>query len=512
MQLRKMRGPVNGHVHMNKCNFLYILLLPFSISLVHAADTSTTQGTIQNTLDKIFLPNKPKPSAEKIDITQLSKFNLDTSRVQEMPVVSYGRAQTGSYNPNVLAKNLSFIDAIHIAVQRRPEITQSIASVASQNANIDMANAAYYPQITGGLDTADLTKGERGRQLISLNATQMLYDFGKTKSVVDIEEAKMLQEQANVLVSLDGVSFDVANAIINIKRYQEVIKIAHQQISGISRIAEIANLRATAGISSQADPIQAKSNLEAAESNLITQETQLKQFQQRLRTLLGFDVTNINWVIPDRILTAAELYQDPDFKMIPTMMQAQAGVEVAKLQKQHSKLSAYPTLNVVGSLSQAVNGRNPNNNEDSGLYSSVMLEAKSNLYQGGAVAAQTRAASYAEEAAKAQVNTVYLDVIDQVRMIREQIENKKRLMSVLVQRRETTVRTKELYQEQYKLGTRTVVDLLNAEQAIHSAAQEIVTSQYDIYSALAQYIQVTGRSRNIYELNNIAIQGFEVQP
>ena len=278
MQLRKMRGPVNGHVQMNKCNFFCILLLPFSINLVHAADTSTTQGTIQKTLDKIFLPNKPKPSAEKIDITQLSKFNLDTSRVQEMPAVSYGRAQAGHYNPNVLAKNLSFIDAIYIAVQRRPEITQSIASVASQNANIDMANAAYYPQITGGLDTADLTKGERGRQLISLNATQMLYDFGKTKSVVDIEEAKMLQEQANVLVSLDGVSFDVANAIINIKRYQEVIKIAHQQISGISRIAEIANLRATAGISSQADPIQAKSNLEAAESNLITQETQLKQF------------------------------------------------------------------------------------------------------------------------------------------------------------------------------------------------------------------------------------------
>jgi Outer membrane protein len=223
-------------------------------------------------------------------------------------------------------------------------------------------------------------------------------------------------------------------------------------------------------------------------------------------------VSQINWVIPDRILTAAALYDDPDFKMIPSMMQAQAGVEVAKLQKQQSKLSAYPTLNVKGSLSQAVNGRNPNNDEDDGLYNSIMLEATSNFYQGGAIAAQTRAASYAEEAAKAQVNTVYLDVIDQVRMIREQIENKKRQMSILVQRRETTVRTKELYQEQYKLGTRTVVDLLNAEQAIHSAAQEIVTSQYDIYSALAQYIQVTGRSRNIYELNNISIQGFEVQP
>ena len=85
-------------------------------------------------------------------------------------------------------------------------------------------------------------------------------------------------------------------------------------------------------------------------------------------------------------------------------------------------------------------------------------------------------------------------------------------MDVLAQRRETTVRTKELYQEQYKLGTRTVVDLLNAEQAIHSAAQEFESARYDIYSAIVQYIQVTGRTRDIYVLNRISIQGVEVQP
>ncbi len=172
----------------------------------------------------------------------------------------------------------------------------------------------------------------------------------------------------------------------------------------------------------------------------------------------------------------------------------------------------YPTISLKGSLSQAVNGRNPNNNEDDGFYNSVMIEASSNLYQGGATRSQTRAASYAEEAARAQVNTVYLDVLDQVRLIREQIENKQKQMGVLSQRRATTVRTKELYQEQYKLGTRTVVDLLNAEQAIHSAAQEIESARYDIYSAIVQYIQVTGRTRDIYALNSISIQGFEVQP
>jgi adhesin transport system outer membrane protein len=69
-----------------------------------------------------------------------------------------------------------------------------------------------------------------------------------------------------------------------------------------------------------------------------------------------------------------------------------------------------------------------------------------------------------------------------------------------------------LYQEQYKLGTRTVVDLLNSEQAIHTAAQEIENARYDIYAALIQYIYVTGGSRALYQLNNISIQGFEILP
>lgn len=149
------------------------------------------------------------------------------------------------------------------------------------------------------------------------------------------------------------------------------------------------------------------------------QQTQLRQYQQRLRTLLGFDFSAIQWEIPDRIVNQADLYQDHEFTQIPSMILAHSGVDVARLQKDQVLLSRYPTINLKGSLSQAVNGRNLNNNEDDGFYNSIMIEASSNFYQGGAVRSQARAASYAEEAARAQVNTVYLDVLDQVRLIRE---------------------------------------------------------------------------------------------
>lgn len=495
------------------------------------SDKSLSLQSIKKNFHKLVAP-EPNDNYRKVQLNELSNFEYGNTYAKDLPVITQQNktaskttavqgakatstnALPGVYQP----KTLNFYDAIQLAVQRHPEISQSIASLASQNASIDVAKAAYYPQISGGVSTGGLTQSNtsttagRGQQMFSINATQMLFDFGKVKSSVDVQQAKLLVAQADVLVSIDDIAYQVADAIVNIKRYQEVCRIAQEQINGIGRISEIANLRANAGISSQADPVQAQSYLEAARSNLIAQQTQLRIYQERLRTLLGIDVVSMNWDIPDSIVKSSEVYGDTAFNTIPKMMAAKAQVDVAAFQKKQVQLSRYPTLNLTGSVSQAVNGINPNNSKDDGFYSSVMLQATSNFYQGGATAAQTKAASYAEEAAKSQVNSVYLDVLNQIRATKENIENKQRQMQVLVAQQATTVRTKELYQEQYKLGTRTVVDLLNAEQSIHSANSQIESTRYDIYDSLVQFIAATGKSRDVYKLNNLSIQGVEIQP
>ena len=522
--MRKTRN----HVGKNKIKYkirggAYCLILIglHSPGLAWAEESKLNMQLMKKNVQKFLAPESSE-DYRKVSLNELSKFDYQQNETQSLPVIT-GTNATGT-NPVVvmdsapfsmtgaLPAKISIYDAVKIAVLRHPDIAQSISSLSSQNANIDVAKAGYYPQLTGGLGTGDMTSGEAGRQLLTLSATQMLYDFGKVKSGVNVEKARLQVAQANVLVSIDDISTQVATAIVNIRRYQEITRIAREQIKGISRIAEIANLRANAGISSQADPIQAQSYIESAQSNLIAQETQLSMYKQRLRTLVGRDISSSRLEIPDSMISASDLYSETQFNRIPNMMAAKAGVDVAKSQKEQTNLSRYPTLSVRGSLSQALNGVNPNNNKDNGFYDSIMLEATSNFYQGGAVASQTKAASFAEEAAKARVSSVYLDVLDQTRLAREQIENRQRQMQVLIAQQETTVRTKELYQEQYKLGTRTVVDLLNAEQQIHSANSQIESARYDIYDNLVQYISASGKARDVYQLNNLSIQGVEIQP
>lgn len=489
-------------------------------SMGHSASLEQYVNEGKQTLQKWFTPQSDT-HYHQIDVNRLGNFENDTTQYTDLPRVSLPETTLApsSISPqsNIVTTTSSltpidFIDAIKIALQRHPEITQGLASLAAQNANIDVAKAGYYPQISGGISTGDFTSGERGRQLIGINATQMLYDFGKIKSGVDVQQTRLLLEQASLLVNIDEISLDVAQSIVNIKRYQELSRISEEQIKGIARIAEIATLRANAGVSSQADPIQAQSYLELAESNLILQQMQLKQYQQKLGTLLGRNIGHLGWQIPEQVIKQSSLYQGLELNKIPQMLVAHTQVEIAQGEKLQTQLSRYPTLNIKGSLNQAVNGTNPNNNKDNGLYSSIMLEANSDLFQGGAISSRARAASYEVEAARANVNNVYRDIVEQTAMIKEQIENKQRQMNILLARQSTTIKTRELYQEQYKLGTRTAVDLLNAEQSIHSVNMEIENARYDIYDGLVRYISMTGQSRQVYGLNNTSIQGMEIQP
>lgn len=74
------------------------------------------------------------------------------------------------------------------------------------------------------MNTGDLTqKSSRGQQVLALSASQMVYDFGKVKSGVNTEQARLAVEQANVLVKIDDISLDVAQTIINIQRYKKLL-------------------------------------------------------------------------------------------------------------------------------------------------------------------------------------------------------------------------------------------------------------------------------------------------
>ena len=470
---------------------------------------------------------KPKndDSYKTVQLKDLSNFQFEPdTQIQELPTIGQPLKADGniyaqnsvinvpSVNSYGNIRKLSIDEAVQIAIKRNPNIAQSIATLASQNASIDVAKAAYYPQLQAGLNTGNFTSSDKGRQVYTIEANQLLYDFGKVKSSVGTQQNKLAVEQANVLVSIDDIATQTSRAILATLRYQALVKIAQDQVTGVTRLYDIARLRANAGISSNADPVQAQSYVEYSKSYLIAQQNLLRQEQQKLKTLLGFDIESADFIIPDELLNKSGLYDIPAMNTIPSMIAANAEIEVAKSQRKQTELSRYPTVSLVGAVNKALNGVNPNTGRENDTDSSISISMSSNFYQGGAVGSQVKAAGFAEQAARSKLNAVYLDILDSTRIAREKIENTDKQIWILLDRERSTAKTRELYEEQYKLGKRSILDLLSSEQSYHSSRAERESARYDIYDTIAIYVNVTGRSREVYHLNNTNIQGFEILP
>ena len=174
---------VNNGLWIKSIDFKWLLYVAtLSVPMTHATPPSEQYHTLKNNLTKLFVPQ----SSDEFKVAQmqkLSNFSVDSSLGSDLPVVGSGRPQETI--PTAFWQNQSKVlkDAVQIAVQRNPEIAQGISALASQNANIDVAKSGYYPQVGGGVSTGDLgKKSTRGQQLLTLSATQMLYDFGKVKS------------------------------------------------------------------------------------------------------------------------------------------------------------------------------------------------------------------------------------------------------------------------------------------------------------------------------------------
>lgn len=414
---------------------------------------------------------------------------------------------------------LELADAVRRAVARHPSIADAIATLAQQSGGVEMARAGYYPQVKLGVGAglnnggSGASGGRRNGALGSASLSQMLYDFGKVSSTVDQSEAQVRRQQAIVLRQIDAIAQQTADAVVKAHRYQSLAAIAQEQVKAVEKVLETARLRAKSGLSTKADPLQAESRVDSARANLLQVKAQLAQSRERLATLLGGPVPAQVAPLPQQLASGLRIDQPPpDASLLPDVLTAEADRRVASAQLDIAKAQRYPTLSLDVSANKAMGGANPATMERNGMHHTVMLNLSSAIYQGGALDAQVRSATAAEEAARMRIEAARLNAGDQARSFREQVIGAQARLGVLAERRRSIGEARDLYREQYTLGTRSILDLLNAEQEIHQAAADQEAVLHDLWESRIGYIGATGQGRAFYGLDNTTVQGMELLP
>jgi len=411
---------------------------------------------------------------------------------------------------------LGLAEAVLAAAQWHPSIAEAIGNLYKQGEGINVARAGYYPQISGGIRTGYDSGygGDRNSQALNLSLKQMLYDFGKVDSAVDAAHAAATRAQANILLVLDDLARDTAYAWIETRRYEQLMVIAREQIRGVDDIAGMARQRSDMGASTRSDVVQAESRVEGARATLEEYQAQYQRWRSILAALLGrVSPPALAEETPPELNQACKRPAQGDDRL-PAVLMALALRAQSKAELAQAKAEAYPTLSLQPQVNHYLdNDYNRDNHSLDRTQAGIYLNLEVPIYQGGAISARTRAAGHALSAADSAEDAARLQARRGLAEAMAQTAGLGRRLNSLEARQVSIQEARMLYGRQYlDLGTRPLLDLLNAEQEIYQSRFDLAGTRSDLLRLDVDCLYNTGALRSALGLEGRNLQGVEIEP
>jgi len=417
--------------------------------------------------------------------------------------------QTAASRENGSALTLE--NAVRQALSWHPSIDEAVGRLNQQTAEIDSARSGYYPRIRGGVGAPyESSYGGGWRPRLNVSASQMIYDFGKVSSSVDAETAGANVSHAQLLLGVDTLVRDTANAVIEAQRYRALLGVARAQVDGVAAIATLARQRSSRGASTRSDLVQADARVEAARSTVSQIGAQLARWESILANFIGA-AGPVHPVpsVPDWLSNACDV-REPQWSQVPAMQQAEARRREALAQLDLSRAQRFPTVSLDASGGYYLTQR-PESDSGGSLDRSeftVGLNLSMDLYDGGLTEARRNAARHALRAADAAIKNARVTISRGLMEASSQTESLNSLLALLSTRGGMMEETRDLYRRQYvELGTRTLLDLLNAEQELHQSRFDTVNTVHDLRKLEMECVFNSGKSRELFGLEGMTIRG-----
>ncbi len=376
--------------------------------------------------------------------------------------------------------------------------------VDSAQALVKQRRALYYPTLDLYGDTGqEKTEKEFGkdtnefRHQVTLRGNQLITDFGKTTNIIKRDEFILMQAKARLASVTQQMMRDGIAAYINIVRARERLKTALFSEKRIKELTGIEKALVQKGAGVTSDVLQAKSQLAGAMALTVEAKGELNIAKNHFYTVFYHLPTPSN----------IEQFKEISFPSAHLPVSLDAGIEeamkknpeiqitrydltVTELDVRISKSAYFPTLNLFAEASDA--------NDDDGLLGyrreySAGIEFRQNLYRGGSDAAAIRNAIANKSAAASHLEYAMKLVKEQVSNSWEQLSTLKQKNELLDQQIDILKNFLELAKKERKMGTRSLLDVLNGEVNYINAQGNAIAAREDTKIAAFNLLFTMGK-------------------
>jgi adhesin transport system outer membrane protein len=382
-------------------------------------------------------------------------------------------------------------EAVRGAVKTNPDVLAEINLRRAISAQIDQAEAGYLPSVDltigTGYESTDSPstrtaishkKNSSNRNEASLNLRQMLFDGMETSNEVKRFTALEKSHSYSVFGVAENTGLQAAEVYLNVLRWQSLVDLAATNLEAHETTHAQITLRSERGVGRKADMDQSQGRLALAKANLLAEESNLQDQETTYLRVVGDYAANLS----DPLFSTSaipETQEEAIAKAIdnhPTLKSANADIESAYAQYDTASAVFYPRvdLEIGATANNNLNGIDGHDNDVT-----AMIRLRYNLLNGGRDSARRIETAYLINQAAEIRNNTLRQVKQSVRFSWNALQTVKNQMQYFRAHVDSSLRSRNAYLQQFSLGQRTLLDLLDSENELFVARKALANAQYD---------------------------------
>jgi outer membrane protein len=317
--------------------------------------------------------------------------------------------------------------------------------------------------------------GQRG---VGATATETLFNGFQTANKTRQAESQVMGSRETLRVTEQQVLLDAATAYMNLLRDQAILDLNRRNVEVLTEQLKQTRDRFNVGEVTRTDVAQAESRLAAGRSALLGAQSNYVTSQANYRRVIGVDPGRLDPGTPVDRLSPPTLpgAVTEGENQSPSVLASMYGVDIAELGVKISEGALYPNLSLTASASK---NYAPVYNVIKQTEAAVLGTLTIPIYQGGAEYSAIRQSK--ETVGQQRLN---LDVTrDEARATVVQSWGELDAAKAQIEATTAQVNAAEIalngVREEARVGQRTTLDVLNAQQELVNARVALVTAQHD---------------------------------
>jgi outer membrane protein TolC len=387
------------------------------------------------------------------------------------------------------------LEAIVAEVLRtHPRLSAARANALGVESEIEIANAALRPKLgfSGGAGRGRnfATNNVNPAGDIAMQGTYPLYDGNRAVNEIARQESRFVNAAQRANQVRDTLISQTSDAYIEVIKQESLEKIAVSNVEAheslMAKVTEIVQLDRGRAI----DATQVAVRLQQAKVNLNARRNALNEAITALEDLTGQRQGNEKKVrdpaaaVPTSLPEATSLLEDH-----PTTKAARADAKAADRAAQIAAAWDKPRIDLLGTLS------NPSSFSNTRYFSNadVRLGVQWSAFDGGAGKAAALASNQQRIAANEQVKSVMRDLSSDVSRSWAQMKSREGRFIAFSDLAMRAREVREAYWEQFRIGRRSILDLLNAENEGFLATLQAEQERQELLQNQYRVLATTGR-------------------